>query len=140
MNDFRIKLAAVALALGLGGLGGYAMSSNRAATHQAAAVTPTPTTRVIRRTVHVKPKHTQQAQSAAPPPSSPGTSQASSLTSAPVSTGSSGASSSAPSHSPVHTGSSGGGASGGGHSPVHTGSSGGGASGGEGGDRGEGGD
>ena len=36
MNDLRIKIAAFALVLGLGGLGGYAMSSNRAATQKAA--------------------------------------------------------------------------------------------------------
>lgn len=126
MNDLRTKIAAFALVLGLGGLGGYAMSSNRTATEQAVSA-PTPTTQVIRRTVHVKPKRQHQAQAAGPPHSSPTTSQASSLTSTPVSTGTSGASSTAPSHSPVQTGSSGGGGGAGG-------------GGGEGGDRGEGGD
>lgn len=127
MNDLRIKIAAFALVLGLGGLGGYAMSSNRAATQKAASA-PTPTTQVIRRTVHVKPKHQHQAQAAGPPHSSPPSSQASSPTSMPVSTGSSGASSAAPSHSPVTTGASGGGGGGTG------------GGGGEGGDRDEGGD
>lgn len=127
MNDLRIKIAAFALVLGLGGLGGYAMSSNRAATQKAASA-PTPTTQVIRRTVHVKPKHQHQAEAASPPHSSPTSSQASSPTSTPVSTGSSGASSAAPSHSPVTTGSSGGGGGGGE------------GGGGEGDDRGEGGD
>jgi hypothetical protein len=108
MNDWRTKIAALAVVLGLGGLGGYAMSENRRATPQASP-SPVPTTQVIRRTVHKKPKH---RRSATP---SPGASAARSLTSAPVSSGSSGSSSSPP----VSTGSSG---SGGG--AVHTGTSG----------------
>ena len=121
MNDWRTKIALLAIVLGLGGLGGYAMSSNRRA--DTATTTPAaPPTKVIRRTVHVKPKHPRHAQAAAAPPTA--------LTSTPVSSGTSGASSSAP----ISTGSSG---SGGG-APVSTGTSGGG--GGEGGGEHEGGD
>ena len=109
MNDWRTKIAVLAVVLGLGGLGGYAMSSNRRATQQVS--TPAvPTTQVIRRTVHKKPKHTRSAGS------NPGVTAARSLTSAPVSSGSSGSSSSPP----VSTGSSGSGGGG----AVHTGTSG----------------
>jgi hypothetical protein len=111
MNDWRTKTAVLAVVLGLGGLGGYAMSANRRAAVR--VNTPAvPTTQVIRRTVHKKPKHKRSAGS------TPGATAARSLTSAPVSSGSSGSSSSAP---PVSTGSSG---SGGGGGAVHTGSSG----------------
>lgn len=119
MNDWRTKTAVLAVVLGLGGLGGYAMSANRRAADQAATTPSVPTTKVIRRTVHRKPKHKRSAGS------NPGASAARSLTSTPVSSGSSGSSSSAP---PVSTGSSG---SGGGGGAVHTGSSGSGGGGGE---------
>jgi hypothetical protein len=112
MNDWRTKIAVLAVVLGLGGLGGYAMSENRRAADQAATTPAVPTTQVIRRTVHKKPKHKRSAGS------SPGATAARSLTSTPVSSGSSGSSSSSP---PVSTGTSG---SGGGGGAVHTGSSG----------------
>jgi hypothetical protein len=126
VNDFRMKIAAAALVLGLGGLGGYAISSSRAP--QAAAGAPAEGTKVIRRTVHPKAR-----KAAGPPVGAARNTLASS--SAPVSTGSSGSSSSSGSSGagPVRTGSSG--SSGGGGSrrpPVSTGSSGGG-----GGERGE---
>ena len=129
MNDWRTKVAVLAVVLGLGGLGGYAMSSSRKV-HQATTAAAVPTTQVIRRTVHKKPKHQPSAGS------NPGAAAARSLTSAPVSTGSSGASSSSP---PVSTGTSG---SGGGGGAVHTGTSGsgGGGEGGDGGGEHEGGD
>ncbi|HEX5822124.1 MAG TPA: hypothetical protein VFY30_10205 [Solirubrobacterales bacterium] len=118
MNDWRTKIAVLAVVLGLGGLGGYAMSANRRAADR--VNTPVvPTTHVIRRTVHKKPKHKRSAGS------TPGATAAGSLTSAPVSSGSSGSSSSSP---PVSTGTSG---SGGGGGAVHTGSSGSGGGGGE---------
>jgi hypothetical protein len=113
VRDLRTKIAAVTVALGLGGLGGYAMSSNKAH-HAAVAVTPTGT-KVIRRTIHVKPHHPK----AAPPSHAARTAMAST----PVSTGSSGSGYS--SGTAVHTGSSG---SSGSHTPVHTGSSGSGGS------------
>ncbi len=118
MNDWRSKIAALAIVLGLGGLGGYAISANRRAPDR---VDPpaVPTTQVIRRTVHKKPKHRRSAGSP------PGATAGSSLTSTPVSSGSSGSSSSSP---PVSTGTSG---SGGGGGAVHTGSSGSGGGGGE---------
>jgi hypothetical protein len=111
VNDLRMKIAAFALVLGLGGLGGYAMSSNGGTTQQAAG-DPTPTTQVIRRTVHAKPAH--QARPAGPAGATPAATPASNLTSRPVSTGSSGSAAPAPSHSPVSTGSSGSGGGGGG--------------------------
>jgi hypothetical protein len=118
MNDWRTKIAVLAVVLGLGGLGGYAMSANRRAADR--VNTPVvPATQVIRRTVHKKPKHRRSAGS------TPGATAAGSLTSAPVSSGSSGSSSSSP---PVSTGTSG---SGGGGGAVHTGSSGSGGGGGE---------
>ncbi len=132
MNDWRTKIAVLTVVLGLGGLGGYAMSANRRAADQSATTTPAvPTTQVIRRTVHKKPKHQRSAGS------NPGATPARSLTSAPVSSGSSGSSSSSP---PVSTGSSGSGGGGavhtgssgsGGGGAVHTGSSGSGGGGGE---------
>ena len=59
MRDLRTKIAALAVALGLGGLGGYAISSNKAQQH-AVAVTPAGT-KVIRRTIHAKPHRTHAA-------------------------------------------------------------------------------
>ncbi len=126
MNDWRMKIAVLATVLGLGALGGYAMSSNR----RADSVTTTsavPATKVIRRTVHAKPpKHPRHSRAAAAPPVA--------LTSSPVSSGTSGSSSSS---APVSTGTSG---SGGGGGPVSTGTSGSGGGGGEGGGEHEGGD
>ena len=61
MNDWRTKIAVLAVVLGLGGLGGYAMSSSRKV-HQATTAA-VPTTQVIRRTVHEKPKHQPSAGS-----------------------------------------------------------------------------
>lgn len=110
MNDWRTKIAVLAVVLGLGGLGGYAMSSNRKVTNAAATTSSTPATKVIRRTIHKKPKHQRSAGG------NPGATAARSLTSAPVSSGSSGSSSSPP----VSTGSSGSGGGG----AVHTGTSG----------------
>lgn len=107
MSDWRSKIAVLVVVLGLGGLGGYAMSSNRKAT-QTATTTSAPATKVIRRTIHKKPKHRHAA-------GTPGA-VSRSLTSAPVSTGSSGSSSS----TPVSTGSSGSGGGG----AVSTGTSG----------------
>ena len=122
MNDWRTKFAVLATVLGLGALGGYAMSANRRADHTT-TTSSVPPTKVIRRTVHVKPKRPRhvQAAAAAPPVA---------MTSSPVSSGTSGASTSAP----VSTGTSG---SGGG-APVSTHTSG--AGGGEGGGEHEGGD
>ena len=111
MNDWRTKIAALAIVLGLGGLGGYAISANRRVADRV-NTQAVPTTQVIRRTVHKKPKHRHSAGS------TPGATPAGSLTSAPVSSGSSGSSSSSP---PVSTGTSG---SSGGGGAVHTGSSG----------------
>ena len=120
MRDLRMKIAGIALALGLGGLGGYAISSKN---DQPATSGTLAGTKVVRRTVHAKrPKHKAELAHAR-------ARAAHSLTSAPVSTGSSGSSSSSSSGSPVSTGSSG--SSGGSSRPVHTGSSG--ASGGSGG-------
>ena len=127
MNDLRMRFAAIAVAIGLGALGGYAMGSNKG--RPAATASPVKGTKVIRRTVHVRRHH---STAAGPPHPSAGAALASAPV-APVSTGSSGASSTGSSSAPIHTGSSG--ASGGGssHPPVSTGSSGGAASGGDGG-------
>jgi hypothetical protein len=128
VRNMRIKIATFALALGLGGLGGYAISSNK--NPQANNGVLAEGTKVVRRTIHAK----RPKPKAAPPHALAATRQA--LASQPVSTGSSGsASSGSSSSSPVNTGSSG--SSGGGSSrpPVSTGSSGGsgGGGGGEGG-------
>ena len=141
MRDLRMKIAAFAIALGLGGLGGYAVSSSK--TPQATTATLAQGTKVIRRTVHAKrPKakatrhsHAAAGHALASTPVSTGSSGAGysgSSSSRPVSTGTSGSSgpSSGGSHGPVHTGTSGASGGGSGHSPVSTGSSGGGAGGG----------
>ena len=99
MSDHRIKIAAAAVVLGLGGLGGYALSS-QPGPEASTAVTEKPKTQVVRRTVHVKPK-------AAPAASAGGGSYSPS-----AATSSSGAGSYSP--APVSTGSSGGGGSNGG--------------------------
>ncbi len=112
MKRTLIMIAAFAVVLGLGGLGGYAMSQNRASTPKASSDAATGT-QVIRRTVHLKPKHKANGAGSAGA-GSPLAASSGSLTSQPISTGSSGASSSAPSTSPVRTGSSGGGGGGGG--------------------------
>ena len=103
MNDWRTKTAVLAVVLGLGGLGGYAMSASRKV-DRATTTAAVPTTQVIRRTVHPKPKHNKRAAGA-----NPGVTPARSLTSTPVSTGSSGSASSSP---PVSTGTSGSGGGG----------------------------
>ena len=126
MRNLRMKIAAFALALGLGGLGGYAISSSK--DRQPTSGVVAEGTKVVRRTVHAKKpkpnaKHLARARSAAH--------HAPASTSEPVSTGSSGSgSSSGSSSAPVHTRSSG--SSGGGSSqpPVSTGSSGAGGGGG----------
>jgi hypothetical protein len=116
-----MKIATFALALGLGGLGGYAISSSKDKPAGSGVVAEG--TKVVRRTVHVKkhkPKATDMARARA--------AQRHTRASEPVSTGSSGSESSGSSGSaPVHTGSSGSSShSGGGsaHKPVNTGSSG----------------
>lgn len=137
MNDVRTKIAAITVALGLGGLGGYAISSNKSS--KEVAVAPAAEgTKVIRRTIHAKRHRTRAASHRqADRHATAGTALASEA----VSTGSSGSGSaySGSSGSPVRTGSSGSSQSGSSHSPVTTGSSGGagGAGGGGGDDRGE---
>lgn len=129
MRDLRTKIAALTVALGLGGLGGYAISSNKAQQH-AVALTPAGT-KVIRRTIHAKrhrakasgPPHAAARRALASAPVSTGSSGSGYSSGTAVHTGSSGSSSS---HTPVHTGSSG---SGGSSHPVTTGSSGGGGGG-----------
>ena len=120
MNDLRTKIAAITVALGLGGLGGYAISSSKSS--KEVAVAPAAEgTKVIRRTIHAK-RHRTKA--ASPRHAAAGRA----LASESVSTGSSGSGSgySGSSGSPVRTGSSGSSQSGSSHSPVTTGSSGGG--------------
>ena len=147
MRDLRMRIAAFAIALGLGGLGGYAVSSSK--TPQATTATLAQGTKVIRRTVHAKrPKakatrhsHAAAWHALASTPVSTGSSGAGysgSSSSRPVSTGTSGSSgpSSGGSHGPVHTGTSGASGGGSGHSPVSTVSSGSGSAGGGEGDRG----
>lgn len=56
MNDPRMKITAFAVILGLGGLGGYALSSQQAPQTTATAADVKPKTQVVRRTVHAKPK------------------------------------------------------------------------------------
>ena len=73
MQDIRMKIAATATLLGLGGLGGYALTSNGSAPADAGATTaatskPKVHTQVIRRTIHVRPDH-PAAIAAAPPAS-----------------------------------------------------------------------
>ena len=118
MNDLRTKVAAITVALGLGGLGGYAISSSKSS--KEVAVAPAAEgTKVIRRTIHAKPHRTKAAS-----PRHAAAGRA--LASESVSTGSSGSGSgySGSSGSPVRTGSSGSSQSGSSHSPVTTGSSG----------------
>lgn len=120
MRDLRTKIAALALALGLGGLGGFAIGANKTS-HRAAAAS-TEGTKVVRRTVHAKPHRVKVK--AAHPRHSPAEHA---VASHPVSTGSSGSGSSeSSSGSPVRTGSSGSSGGGSSHPPVSTGSSGGG--------------
>lgn len=120
MNDFRMKIAAFALVMGLGGLGGYALSAQQAARVPAVG---TPKTQVVRRTVHAKPKDVKAGAARAggggnPAPSTATSGSSDSFVSSPVSTGSSGSSSHQPSggHSPINTGSSGSSGNGGGGS------------------------
>ncbi len=120
MRNLRIKIATFALALGLGGLGGYAMSQSKNSQDSNGVLAEG--TKVVRRTIHAKkpkpkPMAIQEARAA----------RNEALASQPVSTGSSGSSSSGSSSSrPVHTGSSGSSSHSGGsnHKPVNTGSSG----------------
>jgi hypothetical protein len=111
----RAKIATFALILGLGGLGGYAMSSNGTAT-QPSAQSAEPATKVIRRTVHKKPPRRKRNAARSQPVSQ-------SLSSQPVSTGSSGGSSG---YSPVSSGSSGSGGGGESEGYEHEGGEGGG--------------
>ena len=133
MNDLRTKIAAITVALGLGGLGGYAISSSKSSKEVAVAPAAEGTT-VIRRTIHAKRHRTKAA-------SPRHTAAGRTLASEAVSTGSSGSGSgySGSSRSPVRTGSSGSSQSGSSQPPVTTGSSGGGggATGGGGDDGGE---
>ena len=137
MNDLRTKIAAITVALGLGGLGGYAISSSKSS--KEVAVAPAAEgTKVIRRTIHAKrhrtkvagPRHAAAGRALASESVSTGSSGSSSgysgSSGSPVGTGSSGSSSHSgrSSHRPVHTGSSGSSQSGSSHSPVTTGSSG----------------
>jgi hypothetical protein len=120
VRNLRMKIAAFALALGLGGLGGYAISSGKSSQGSSGVVAEG--TKVVRRTVHAK--RPKLSAKTAPPAR---TSSTRDLASEPVSTGSSGSGSSGSSSGrPVHTGSSGSSHSGGGgtHKPVNTGSSG----------------
>ncbi len=121
MRNLRIKIATFALALGLGGLGGYAMSQSKNSQDSNGVLAEG--TKVVRRTIHAKkpkpkPMDVRQARAA----------RNQALASEPVSTGSSGSTSSGSSSSrPVHTGSSGSSGHSGGnnsHKPVNTGSSG----------------
>lgn len=141
MKDIRTRIATYAVILGLGGLGGYAMSQNHASTGGSTASAPAPTTQVIRRTVHAKANKAAKDRASGGPPRA-GASAPATLASRSVSTGSSGSSGSmspAPSSPPpVQTHSSGGGSSshgGGGnsrpHVTTHTSGGGGGRGGGE---------
>ena len=133
MNDLRTKVAAITVALGLGGLGGYAISSSKSS--KEVAVAPAAEgTKVIRRTIHAKrhrtkaasPRHAAAGRALASESVSTGSSGSGSGYSgssgspvrtgraAPPTSGSSGSSQSGSSHSPVTTGSSGGGGAGGG--------------------------
>ena len=116
MNDPRTRIAVLAVVLGLGGLGGYAISANRRVDSPTTTTASAPATKVVRRTVHVKPKRPKGVQATGSAPAT--------LTSRPVSSSSSGSGSSAP---PVSTGSSGSSSS----HPVTTGTSGSGGGGGE---------
>jgi hypothetical protein len=91
-----MKITAFAVVLGLGGLGGYALSAQQAPQKTAADGAVRPQTKVIRRTVHTKPKVSKAPAASGsggsyiPPAASTATSGGSSVVSAPVSTGSSG--------------------------------------------------
>ena len=134
MNDLRTKIAAITVALGLGGLGGYAISSSKSS--KEVAVAPAAEgTKVIRRTIHAKrhrtkaagPRHAAAGRALASESVSTGSSGSGSgysgSSGSPVRTGSSGSSPGAQPPPATHSGSSQSGSS---HSPVTTGSSGGG--------------
>ena len=138
-SNVRMKIAAGATVLGLGGLAGYALGSNDgpppSASGQTTADKPKPKvhTQVVHRTIHVRPKGSSEdvaagSGSAAGPGSAgstaPAAGSAPTYTPAPAATPISDSSYSAPS-----TGTSGGSASsgGGGSTPPTTGSSGGGS-------------
>ncbi len=93
MHNLRIKIATFALALGLGGLGGYAMSQSKNSQDSNGVLAEG--TKVVRRTIHAKkpkpkPMAVQKARAAA---------SRQALASEPVSTGSSGSTSSGSSSS-----------------------------------------
>ena len=91
-----MKITAFAVILGLGGLGGYALSSQQAPQTTATAAAVKPKTQVVRRTVHAKaqagkgPAATGAGGSYSTPVASTASSGGGSAVSAPVSTGSSG--------------------------------------------------
>lgn len=71
MTDIRMKIAAGATILGLGGLAGFAMGSNPAGESQAVDAAanqarPKAQTEVVRRTIHVNPRSDGPAGSATP--------------------------------------------------------------------------
>ena len=133
-SNVRMKIAAGATVLGLGGLAGYALGSNDgpppSASGQTTADKPKVHTQVVHRTIHVRPKGRTEdtaAGSSSGPGSAgstaPAVGSAPTYTPAPTATPISDSSYSAPS-----TGTSGGSASsGGGSTPPTTGSSGGGS-------------
>lgn len=136
-SNVRMKIAAGATVLGLGGLAGYALGSNDgqppSASGQTTADKPKPKvhTQVVHRTIHVRPKGSSENAAAGSSPGSgsagstaPAAGSAPTYTPAPAATPISESSYSAPT-----TGTSGGSASsgGGGSTPPTTGSSGGGS-------------
>ena len=137
-SNVRMKIAAGATVLGLGGLAGYALGSNDgpppSASGQTTADKPKPKvhTQVVHRTIHVRPKGSSEdvaagagaAGSGSAGSTAPAAGTAPTYTPAPAATPISDSSYSAPS-----TGTSGGSASsgGGGSTPPTTGSSGGGS-------------
>ncbi len=123
MANVRMKIAAGATVLGLGGLAGYALGANDgqpasakatpASTHQK----PKVQTEVVHRTIHVRPKDKGKSMSAAGSPTSPSSAPISSSAPAPVTVAQTPAVApvSAPSSQPVSTHTSGGGGSNGGN-------------------------
>jgi len=137
-SNMRMRIAAGATVLGLGGLAGYALGSNDGQQAQAGAASadhpkPKVHTQVVHRTIHVRPKGSSKdvaagsgaaAGSGSAGSTAPAAGSAPTYTPAPAATPISDSSYSAPS-----TGTSGGSASsgGGGSTPPTTGSSGGGS-------------
>ena len=136
-SNVRMKIAAGATVLGLGGLAGYALGSNDgqppSASGQTTADKPKPKvhTQVVHRTIHVRPKGSSESAAAGSGSSSgPAGSTAPAAGSAPTYTPAPAAAPvSESSYSAPTTGTSGGSASsgGGGSTPPTTGSSGGGS-------------